>query len=274
MYLTLLLALSMNAAPPGLQQDDPPEQLAEFLKDPYSGNDPDLMRQAGIISTGNMYWADGHTTKDIQDNLGHVKIIWAETAHFKIGCSLPSYAIDKNSKLEKSKLRDELKTLSSVLPDIKVKTKQLDSWLRLYLYLQRAEGLYSETQELLGLTDKDFPSGPGELVEGRYMGEGPYLGMTNKFTLMLFEKKSSLGRYRNGFLGASGSAPIRFMYPQDGCLLFAVAQETDGVSSDTSLHCMFIQPDFQPAAGVPFLQPSAAIVAGGWPISLECQASR
>lgn len=72
------------------------------------------------------------------------------------------------------------------------------------------------------------------------MGEGAYLGMKSKYTLLFMQQESSLGRYRKSFMNAEGDKPIRYMFPQDGTLLFGVAAENDGMASDTTMHCLFV----------------------------------
>ena len=43
-----------------------------------------------------------------------------------------------------------------------------------------------------GLQESDFPKTPQDLKKpGPYMGEGVYLGMPSKFTVLLLQKKSS-----------------------------------------------------------------------------------
>jgi len=212
----------------------------EYLEDPYTENDEDALLEAGIVNTGRFHWADGHGTGDVDESLGGANIVWVETKHFRYGFALPEYIIDKGSKSEKTKIKEELKRLDEFLPNVKVKAKKLDPWLRLHMYTMRAEDLYENISEIIGVTDDDFPTGPGQMKNDRYMGEGPYLGMKGKFNLMFTEKESSLGRYRSGFLGNEGSKPIRHMFPRDGVLLFAVAAENEGMASDTTMHCLFV----------------------------------
>ncbi|MCH8311153.1 MAG: hypothetical protein IIB17_11750, partial [Chloroflexi bacterium] len=182
----------------------------------------------------------GILTADIDEALGGARIRWVETAHFRIGSSPGEYTIDTGSRTEKAKIKQELKRLKQRLPDIPTKARKLDPWLRLHLYAMRAEDIYLEISELLGVDDGSFPAVPGQTMDGRYMGEGPYLGMKSKFTLLFFDKESSLGRYRSAFMGGEGDQPIRYLFPRDGTLLFGIATENDGMASDTSMHCLFV----------------------------------
>ena len=238
----LLLALFVCVSPLAAQKGkkDKDEKDKEYLEDPYTENDEAAMQKAGYVATGRFHWGDGHGTADIDESLGGADIVWLETAHFRYGFALPSYVIDKSSKVEKVKIKAELARLDKILPNIKIKAKKLDPWLRVHLYTMRAEDLYTEISRLIGVTEEDFPTGPGQMKNGRYMGEGPYLGMQGKFNLMFMAKESSLGRYSSGFLKNESSEPIRHMFPRDGALLFAVAAENDGMHKDTSMHCMFV----------------------------------
>jgi len=235
----VLLAPATAAAVPALpavQEDD--EEKYKFREDPYTEDDPEAWAAAGYLGRDRMKWGDGHGTVDIDQALGGVEVLWVETAHFRIGCSLPEYKIDSDSKDEKEKIRAELKLLQERIPSVPLKPKRLDKWLRLHLYAMRLETLYEEIETLLGVTEEDLPTGPGQLKNGEYMGEGPYLGMTEKFTVLLFEKESSVGRYRNRYVGQSGSEPTRHLWPQTGTMLFVAAQENPGLASDTTMHCM------------------------------------
>ena len=232
------LAAPLSAAP--VQEDD---EDKEWLEDPYTKDDPEAWKAAGYVDRDRFRWADGHGTNDIDTALGGEEVIWVETEHFRIGVSLPEYTIDKNSKEEKEKIRAELKRLKEIIPKVPTKPKKLDKWLQVHLWAMRAEDLYDEVEELLGVPPEGYPSGPGQTVDGKYMGEGPYLGMADKYTILLFEKESSLGRYRNRFMpGAGGTSgqPIRHLFPQPGVLLFGCARENPGLSTDTTMHCMFV----------------------------------
>jgi len=238
--LLLLLVVSLPLDHLSAQKGKDKEDDKEWLEDPYSENDKDILAAAGIVKEGRFHWADNHSTADIDEALGGARIRWVETAHFRIGSSLGNYTIDKGSKTEKEKIRQEIKRLRERLPNVPKKVKKLDPWLRLHLYAMRAEDLYAEISDLLGVTDESFPISPDLKVNGEYMGEGAYLGMKSKFTLLFFKQESSLGRYRKSFMNAQGDEPIRYMFPRDGSLLFGIAAENDGMASDTTMHCLFV----------------------------------
>ncbi len=201
--------------------------------DPYSKGDPELLAAAGYLSLGPFPWADGVDTEDVDAILGDVTMRWVETPHFRIGSSLPAYRVPN---AEKDGVREELKALKQLLPKVNVRTKRLDPWLRLHLYALRLERLHAELCELLGVDDDDFvPATEG----GKYMGEGPCLGMPGKPTVLLFEKSSSLGRYRVRFTDQTVDAAVRRLFYDPPSMTFATSIETGKglFDEDVSLHC-------------------------------------
>ena len=68
----------------------------------------ELMQAAGYISKGPFPWGDKHDSAQIEHVLGkEVKLLWLETAHFRIGCSLTPFKIPKDRE-EKEHLLAEL----------------------------------------------------------------------------------------------------------------------------------------------------------------------
>ncbi len=239
--------LALAAAPLYGQHGAPKEQeevekASKVEPDPYTEEDESLREKLGIVSYGPFAWADSHGTAKIEEVLGDVPIRWMETAHFKIGSALSSYKIPPTDKKQRTKIRAELTELKELLPDVNPKTKVLDPWLRLHLMAFRLEKQYSEISELFGVVDSDFPPGPGKLVQFQYRGEGPYLGMPNKFTVLLLEKQSDLGRYTLRFTGTQKDSTTRHLFykKMDRSTLFlGVATEAhEGFyADDTKLHC-------------------------------------
>ncbi|MDP6962639.1 MAG: helix-loop-helix domain-containing protein [Planctomycetota bacterium] len=216
------------------------EDEKKYREDPYTENVEEVWRAAGYEKMGDFAWADGHGTVNIEDAIGEEEMIFIETKNFKIGCCLPEYTISRDDKVEKAKINDELDELREIIPNIPKRVKKLDKWLRLHLFAMRAEKLYAEIEKTLQVSSESFPTGPGQLKDGKYMGEGPYLGMKSKFTLLLFDKESSIGRYRTAFMNQSGIIPIRHMFPADGTLLYACASQNEGLFSDTTMHCAMV----------------------------------
>ncbi len=217
-------------------------EIKPFPKvDPYTKNAPEAIQQAGYVSLGPFRFGDNHTTEQVETTLGGIPLIWVETQHFKLGSGLPEYTIT-DDKREKERIRGELERLQAKLPDIKPKTKKLDPWLRLHLYALRLEDVYAQFLERFELKEADFPTTPSDPKKRPrvpYMGEGPYLGLPSKFTVLVFDRKSSVGRYTNVYLGHEAQWPQRWYFPQTGSFLFATAAEflEGGYINDSALAC-------------------------------------
>ncbi len=244
--LAALAAAPSFGQHPGDRDDQLEERVGSAEPDPWAGEDRALREALGIVSYGPFEWADHHGTSKIQEVLGDVTIRWVETAHFRIGSALGSYRIPQADKAQRAKLRAELEELEEVLPEVDPKTKVLDPWLRVHLFARRLEQQYADIQGLLGVTDTDFPReptrNPTSQIVPDYHGEGPYLGMPAKFTVLLLEKQSDLGRYTLRFLGAQKDTTTRHLFHEvfeRSNLFLGVATEAHErfYADDTRLHC-------------------------------------
>ncbi|HZN38612.1 MAG TPA: hypothetical protein VFD82_07400 [Planctomycetota bacterium] len=221
------------------------EKTPKWRIDPYTKNDPALMAKAGYVSFGPFRFgnlADKPVTSDqIDATFEFVPILWTETAHFRIGTNLPAYAVPEDPET-KAKLRKELEDLATKLPGINPKTRRLDPWLRAHLTASRLEKLYAETSELFGVKDEDFPTDPSKVVANasvRYMGYGPYLGMKDKYLVLVFDKEGLYRQYMKNFIGRDSSMPQRWHFVESSSILFTCACEDDAhpLKHDTALHC-------------------------------------
>jgi len=216
--------------------------------DPYTSADPKAMARAGVVKYGPLSWGDDHDTAKIDGMMPEAKILWLETKHFRIGSTLPTMAMPKESKA-KRRLSAELKELKKLLPDVKPRSKKIDRWLRLHMYAQRLEKLYADCQGILHVTDADFPKDyVGKLPLVRppsFMGLGPYLGMGDKMCLLLLNKPSNLMRYsvKCGQPQAAKPDPIAVHFFDRGSLLFGTSPKFVATSKD---------PDYQLQAHVQF----------------------
>ncbi len=217
----------------------PPDAEKGWRIDPYTKGEPEALAKAGYVAMNRLEWGDDHSTIQVDETLGAVQMLWVETEHFRIGSSLPEYKIPKE---DKPKLQAELKVLKKILPKVKDKTRELDRWMRLHLYARRLEQLYERVQEVLGVTDADFPSSQEEATAAqKFMGNGKYLGRRDKYCVLLFEKKSGLGRYGQRYgagRGGSGESPLRLGFHGRGSLAFATTAEyfIGHFENDVSLH--------------------------------------
>ncbi|HEX9794369.1 MAG TPA: hypothetical protein VGC54_10340 [Planctomycetota bacterium] len=234
--LTALSAFGPTATPlPALQAAAKPDE------DPYTKGDRTAMERAGIVSFGPFPFGDGHSTRRVDEVLGGERVRWIETAHFRIGSTLPEYRIPR-AREQRDKIRAELERLAEKLPEVDPKTRKLDPWLRLHLIALRAEEFYSEFQDWLGVTDADFPDAAPTTIGADFMGLGPYLGQPSKYGILLTAKASSHGRYGVAFLGGTLESAKRHNYSKTGTILLATSTELfDGIlSDDTVLHAHLI----------------------------------
>jgi len=234
-FNTLLVGLLLSTTLSASAQKDVDKDALQY--DPYTRNERVAMEEAGYRKIGVMPWADGHTTQTIDRSLGGVPILWLETEHFRIGCSLSSYTPNKSDPMERKKLKAELKELREILPNVPRKVKQFDPWLRMHLTAMRAENLYAQMEEILNIGEDDFPD-PSSKISDRETTLGPYLGMQNKFAILLTDKKSTLERYQATFCSYRAHGSMMYYFPDDEVLIFGVAAEFDGMGSDTAMHCM------------------------------------
>lgn len=207
--------------------------------DPYTKNAPGAIEKAGYASFGPFRFGDDHTTDQVQTTLGGIPLVWVETEHFKLGSGLPEYTLGDDPK-EKERLRVELERLALRLPSVKPKTKRLDPWLRLHLQAQRLEELYTQFLQEFDLVEGEFPRVPPDPESpAPYMGQGRYLGMSAKFTVLVLDKKSALGRYGSVYLGRSLTSPTRWYLPGIDAWLFVTAAECleGDYANDSALAC-------------------------------------
>lgn len=212
------------------------EKLTPFPKiDPYTKNGREKFERAGYVSLGPFRFGDDHTTAQVESTLAGVPLIWVETEHFKLGSGLPEYELSAD-KAEKERLKGELEVLATRLPDVKVKLKKLDPWLRLHLFALRLETLYSDFQRSLGLQDSDFPKLGGDVGDSS-MGQGPYLGMGAKYTVLVFASKAHLRRYATAYLRGQSETASSVKFAASDAWLFVSALDLlpPGYESDTAL---------------------------------------
>ncbi|MCA8956002.1 MAG: hypothetical protein KDC87_08005 [Planctomycetes bacterium] len=238
---------ALLAAQKGERSDPkkPTAKDAAHSADPYTQGDEALMKQAGYVSFGPFQFGDDHGTGDMRKMMPETKLLFVETKHFKIASALPAYKMPKDSKARRELVK-ELGELKKILPKVNTRVRALDRWLRLHLLAFRAEQQYAAVQKVLGVTDADFPAKEirfGQKFRGEYRGEGPYLGMTAKFTVLITDKDSDLGRYARKI----GHTPIPnegigFYFTKIGSY-FVGAPTTlkDGLLTvDHALHCYLV----------------------------------
>lgn len=237
-FLTAVLALAATNA-----QDK--DKLPKWKLDPYTKNKPEALQKAGYVSFGPFAFG-GHgpneaTTTEIEKSLPYAQIRWIETPHFRIGSDLPEWTVPMDPQT-RAKIRGELERLAEKLPGVDPKTRKLDPWLRMHLFAQRCEDLYAEFSDLAGVKDEDFPQDPKRVIRNpgaAYMGYGPFLGMKDKYLVLLFEDMTTFQTYMKEYLGRDSKFGQRWHFKDVGCLIFTISTDCDErrLKHDTSLHC-------------------------------------
>ncbi len=220
-----------------LAQKRKPRKLPRWKIDPYTKNDPKAMKKAGYVSFGPFPWGDGHDSTKIEKALGKARIIWIETAHFRIGSTLEPWVLPFDLKIRRM-YKAELTELKEKLPRVNPKKKVLDRWLRVHLFAHRLEKLYADFMKRMGVTEKNFPTKPNTWMKGEYWGNGPYLGMKNKYTVLLFEKVSEHLAYLSTFTGRVQSFAVRHHFKKFGSILLCTAAGLDDgrLKNDVAMH--------------------------------------
>lgn len=175
---------------------------------PYTKGELALEKKLGYERVGFIPWHRGEDSRTIQEDIGGIPMVWAETKHFRIGSSLSTYKISKD-KEEKKRLKEEVKRLESKIGRMKVNKKEIDPWLRLHLYAQMAEDLYAQFMEDFGLKEEDFAK------------TGPHLGHEKKFLLLLCQKESEYGRYLRLYENSDIENSYRTGWMNEGMLVTA-----------------------------------------------------
>lgn len=235
LFFGALLACSTRAlhaqSPASLDKDEVIEKV-----DPYTKGEDAALDKAGYISFGPFLFADKIRTQDVEEALGGIRVLWVETAHFKIGSTLRSYKLGADPREDK-KIEDELKRLKTKFArPIAVKNK-LDPWLRLHLFALRLEEQYADFCQRFGVRAEDFD--PKTKVDGApFMGDGPFLGMEMKFTLLLADRQSSVARFLKQFCNVETPSWQRWTLPGQSLFLGISAEilKEFGYERDSDLH--------------------------------------
>lgn len=207
--------------------------------DPYGKGDAAVHEAAGYVSLGPFPFGLQHGSADVDALLGDEPLVWIETAHFRIGCSLSPLEL-RGEREWVDRTRKELATLKKRLPAVRADTRELDPWLRAHLIALRCEALYADVCQQLGVDAVTFPEAPGDDPKqaATFRGFGPHLGMREKFGVLLVRKASSLARYSRRYMGGRESSEPQRHYEETAAMTFAVAEDSsDGrLRDDLMLH--------------------------------------
>lgn len=149
---------------------------------PWCKNDPVLMKKAGIVAHDKMPFGR-KTADDLRKFLTYATPRFIESNHFRIGSTLPGFSVpEKDSK----RYQEELARLSKLLPSVKPKEKNIDPWLQLHLMAMRCEERYERFLGIIQMKSSDFTV---REFGKPYHGEGIYLGMKEKFEVVLLRNQ-------------------------------------------------------------------------------------
>jgi hypothetical protein len=228
LFLSLLVGPVVAQQKPGTTKDDE-DVLKIGPVDPYTGGDAAAMAAAGVVAYAPFPWADHHGTADIDKVLGERRILWMETAHFRFGLTLKS-AVWPEDPTKRKALVEEVKALRKKLPKLPEKPRRIDPWYRMHLMAQRCEGAYADVQKLLGVTDADFPA------RGKNPREGAFLGLPDKFLVLLFQKKADMARYMDRFCNRKDESSARVYHDKTHQMLACLSVEGLDGFDEAAIH--------------------------------------
>src|SRR5262249_52062274 len=159
-------------------------------------------------------------------------IRWIETEHLKIGFALGPQKVKLE---EKKKIIAELTRLQQFFPDIKPETPILDPWLRCHLYAQRCEDIYQHFMEIMQLGSLKFADGTG-VWKGTYMGEGPYLGMKQKYEILVVPTQADHVAFLTENCGLQIKNSQRWHYVDRGAITLNCHAQQGNLRTDAALH--------------------------------------
>ncbi|MFT7668880.1 MAG: hypothetical protein ACI8X5_001580 [Planctomycetota bacterium] len=232
--LTILLAtLALNFGAFAQKLIDKSLPPNDPKNDPYTLGDPDVMKGAGILSHGGFDFGETNT-EDVEKFMSTSDIRWLETEHFQIGFALGSYKLNPK---EKKAMRLELTRLAKRLPSVNPKAKILDPWLRTHLFAMRLEDMYADFLKLVQLEQSVFPDGSKPWNRtGIYRGEGPHLGMRDKYELMILPSKAAHLAFMNKHFGLTSPRTQRWNVVHRESLTLTLHTQQGSLKVDECLH--------------------------------------
>ncbi|MBL8860028.1 MAG: hypothetical protein JNL28_16080 [Planctomycetes bacterium] len=225
--LIALLASVFAVAPAAAQgSNDSKDEVFEVV-DPYTGGEAAGLARAGYSGMGPFPLWEAVRTTDVEEVIGR-RVLWIETAHFKIGSTLETYKVSKGDAREEKRLKEELKRLEPRFAKFKRPGGKLDPWLRLHLYGLRIEEQYAAFLQTFALTAADFPGPDEDVAADDPRGRGPYLGQARKAVVLLLEKQSHFGRVTQRWYQPVVQQSTRQRMPGGGMLLITCAETLAG----------------------------------------------
>lgn len=205
MLVRCRFAFSLLALLPLVGSSEPQKSKDDVC--PYCKNDPALLGAAGLVSHGPIDLGPEGGSEGIAKRLAMSDWLFLESTHIRWGSSLASESVKAK---DRERLAPELDALREFFPEIPDKVKQLDPYLRLHLMAYRGERFYSRFQTLLGVTDADFPE--TRQNDGPYMGNGKYLGESDKFEVLIHVNRGTHQMFTMDHMGVSVTDSMRWHF--------------------------------------------------------------
>lgn len=196
---------------------------------PYCREEPALMKAAGVLSHGPLPIGD-KGSEELERTSPVTRWLYLETAHLRFASALGDSGIDQK---DRERVEAELTRLRMALPDVPVKPRKLDPFLRLHLQAMKGEEFYARFQSLLGVKDADFPAERD--IDAPYMGAGRFLGEKDKFEIVLHVSRDNHRRHTTSFSGVAVNDSFRWHFPGLHKLLVSVPVEDADLKDDRGL---------------------------------------
>ncbi len=227
-----LCAALILAAPAAAQKGD-----KKRANDPAActvcQGDPALMEAGGIVAHGGFpFGRGGSDTNKVDEHLATSDIRWIETKNFRLGFALGAYKVKRE---EKKKFLAELTRLAAVFPKVTPESTYLDPWLRLHLYAQRCEDIHARFLMLIEGEAASFADGSG-VWRGTYQGEGPYLGMKEKYEIIVLPNEAAHVDFLLSQAGLRIRNTQRWHFVDRGAITVSMHTQQGNLRSDGGLH--------------------------------------
>ena len=196
-------------------------------------NDPQLLAAAGIVSHGPFpFGKKGSDSAKVDELLSTADIYWIESANYRVGFAAGPMKVRRE---EKKKVMEELARLKVALPAVADEEAALDEWQRLHLYAQRLEDLYLRFGELAGTKGMVFAPGRSGSAGG-YMGEGPFMGMKEKYEILVLPNEVAQKDFLVEHAGLQVTRTQRWHYTDRGAIAAILHIRQAKLREDSALH--------------------------------------
>lgn len=225
--LVLLLVLAAPLSAQKSKAANAPENC------PWCHGKPNVMGDAGIVNHGGFKFG-ANDSGWAENFFGGKDIYWIESAHFRIGLCIGPQKVQPD---EAKKIRAELTELAKVLPEVDPKTRVLEPFMRTHLYAYRCEKTWTRFLELMRAKESDFPDGRSVWLLGTpYWGEGPYVGMKDKFELLVLPTAADQLGYLMQQFGLSMKRTQRWHMLDRGAMTVVTNVQENELYDDQKIH--------------------------------------